>query len=215
MSCATMPPALLLTQVLVRLQEARERVAHGWPSVAFALAGPPGFSAEARLADAAAAASARAGVQPWVLVLTDALALVEQARALWGSTPDAMPPLSSELAPCSQELRLHLAVARESAGKHLAWEDPGGLTRPQALCVLHLAVTLAKWEAQQQRSAAGAEQAHAELERARRESSLAAARRIWGSGQRPVPREGGGPRSLRDLAGVASAFSAWDEEDSP
>ncbi|QRK06036.1 hypothetical protein JQX13_38815 [Archangium violaceum] len=207
MSCAAIPPALLLPQVLAKLQQGRERVAHGWPSIPQALASGPGASVEARLDAARARPSPGTYVSPWVTVLAECLRRVEEARALWAGAPDTMPPLSDELSPCALELRVHLASARACAEKKLAWSDEGGLSRPQALCVLHLAVTLAKWEAQQQRATAAsvAFELTPPPPRARPE---------------PKPRrpahEDAGPRSLRDLAHVASAFDVWDgKEDVP
>lgn len=79
--------------------------------------------------------------------LADALAWVAEARRLWGRTPDTMPPLSKQLPPCAHELRQHLVPARRCAEVPIAWEDPAGLTRPQALCVAQLALSLARWGA--------------------------------------------------------------------
>jgi hypothetical protein len=197
--------------VLARLQEARERVAHGWPSVALALAGSPTSTAQARLHEAEEARYGSALAQPWVQVLTDALVAVEEALALWGTTPDTLPPATPDMPPCALELRLHLAPARACAEKQLAWEDPGGLTRPQALCVLHLAVCLAQWRAQEQRHDAAAAKAQAEIEQGRRERAAVAARVIWAP-EPKAPRPTSGPRSLRDLASVADAFDQWEDE---
>lgn len=200
-------------QVIERLAEARERVASGWPSVAIALAGPPTSTARARLHEAGEARYATAPAKPWVQALTDALASVEEAREMWGSAPDVMPPASSDSAPCALELRPWLTQARACAEKGLAWEDPAGLTRGQALCVLHLAVCLAQWRAAEQRHEAAAAKAQAEIERGRAERAAVAARAIWAPQPKtprsePMPM----PRSLRDLASVASAFDQRDEE---
>ncbi|QRK08088.1 hypothetical protein JQX13_50450 [Archangium violaceum] len=206
MSCAAIPATLLVTQVLAVLQLARERVVHGWPSIPQALASGPGASVEARLDAARARPSPGTYVPPWVTVLAECLRRVEEARALWAGAPDTMPPLGAGLAPCAMELRQHLTGARACAEKRLAWSDEGGLSRPQALCVLHLAVTLAKWESQQQRATAAsvAFELTPPPPRARPEPKP----------RRPA-REDTGPRSLRDLAHVTDAFSAWVEDEYP
>lgn len=204
-------PSLLSSHVLGRLQEARTRVASGWPSVALALAGSPTSTAQARLHEAEEARYAPTPPQPWVQVLIEALAAVEESRALWGTAPDTMPPLTGDLAPCGVELRLYLPQARGCDANGLAWEDPGGLTRPQALCMLHLAACLSQWRAQEQRHEAAAAKAQAEVERGRTERAAVAARAIWApEPKRPRPEPG--PRSLRDLASVASAFGQWEDE---
>lgn len=205
-------PALLLTHVVGRLQQARQRVASGWPSVALALAGPPTSTAQARLAEAEDARHAPESATYEAQVLTDALAYVDEARALWGSTPDAMPPASSNLATCAAELRLHLATAHAAAGLRLAWEDPDGLTRGQGLCVVHLAVCLAQWRARELHAETAAAQAQAALEHERRQRATVAAKAIWGG--QPTREPAKEPRSLRDLAAVSSAFDVgWDESE--
>ncbi|PTL79080.1 hypothetical protein [Vitiosangium sp. GDMCC 1.1324] len=201
MSCAAIPPSMLVTQVLAKLQQARERVAHGWPSIPCALASGPGATVADRLAAAKAAQKSGVDAPPWVRTLAECLSRVEHARALWGTTPDALPPLAAGIAPCALDLRDHLGFARACAEKHLAWEDSGGLTRPQALCVLHLAVTLAKWDAQQQRATVAT---HAF-------QPLPTLRRAPQPSRRPEPASEF--RSLRDLARVADAFSDWGEEE--
>ena len=209
-------PSLLASHVLGRLQDVRTRIASGWPSVALALAGPPTSTAQARLHEAEEARYADTPAKPWVQVLTDALAAVEEARALWGTAPDTMPPMTSDLAPCGVGLRPHLSAARACAEKQLAWEDPGGLTRPQALCVVHLAICLAAWREAEQRHAAAAARAQAEIDRGRQERAAVAARAIWTP--EPKPRrepQTKQPRSLRDIASVADAFSDWGDEDAP
>lgn len=208
-----MTPALSAVHVIGRLQDARERVAHGWPSLALSIAGHPLSSAQVRLAEAEAARYVEKSVHPWVLVLTEALVLLEEAREIWGNTPDIMPPAAADLAPCGAEMRLHLPGARAIAG--LPWEDPGGITRPQALCVAHLAVCLARWRAEEQRVDVAAARARADLDRERQQSSAIAARAIWGAQPKHAPEPVKEMRSLRDLAAVSSAFSDWgDEEES-
>lgn len=206
-----MTPALSSVHVIGRLQDARERVAHGWPSLALSVAGHPISGAQARLAEADEARHAEKPPQPWVLVLTEALVLVEEAREMWGNTPDAMPPASVDLAPCGAELRLHLPDARRCAEMALAWEDPSGLTRPQALCVVHLAVCLARWRAEEQRLDAAFARARADLEIERQQIVSVAARAIWGGQSRQAPEPVKEMRSLRDLASVSAAFSDWGD----
>jgi hypothetical protein len=211
MNATPASPSLLASHVLARLQAARERVAHGWPSVALALAGAPPSTALARLQEAEEARYASASAQPWVQVLTDALAAVDEARALWGTASDTLPPMTGDLAPCGVELRLYLPQARACAANGLAWEDLGGLSRPQALCVLHLAVCLAQWREQEQRHEAALAKVRAEIEQASRERAAAAARVIWAPEPRQ-PRQEPGPRSLRELASVSAAFDQWEDE---
>jgi len=207
-------PALYLHNVTVRLQDARERVARGWPSIALALAGNPTSKAKARLEEATAARYAEGKFEPWVLVLTEAMALVDEAREMWGTTPDAMPPMTVGLAPCGMELRLHLATARATSEKAPAWEDPGGLTRTQALCVVHLTVCLAQWRMQEQRAEAAMAKAEADRDAEARQRAAAAARVIWAQPQpNQQPTHEPGPRSLRDWANVSSAFNQWEDED--
>jgi hypothetical protein len=106
-----------------------------------------------------------------------------------------------------------LADARQCAGIGLAWEDPEGLTRAQAACVLHLAVVLANWDLMLQRVEVAAEDERRALEHQRRRNERTAAKAIWGtpspSQRREEPKE---LRSLRDLAHVSDAFNQWDEE---
>jgi hypothetical protein len=207
------PPALLLPQVVERLQQARQRVASGVPSVELALAGNPVSTATLRLA---AAKGAGPDSEPWVRLLADAMALVTEARLLWGSTPDQMPPLTQDLAPCGMDLRLWLSMTRVVAEKCTIWEDAGDLTRAQALCVLHLAVCLAQWRAIETRAELAAAKAQAEVDRGREERATTAARVIWGPepGPEREPRDVG-PRSLRDLASISAAFSQWADDESP
>lgn len=201
--------------VIQRLQDARELVAHGWPSISVALAAHPISTAQARLQEADVARYATGPVSPWFQVLTDALALVDEAREAWGNTPDAMPPATADIASCAKELRQHLPDARRCAEMGLAWEDPAGLTRPQGLCVVHLAVCLAEWRAEEERLEHRSRQARAELEQERRQSAQVAARVIWGGQPRKAPEPVKEMRSLRDLASVSAAFSDWgDEEES-
>lgn len=207
-----MNSALSLTHVIERLRQARQRVASGWPSIHLALAGPPVSNAQARLQEAEDARHAT-NPPPWALVLTEAMALVEEAREAWGAVPDTMPPMTASLAPCGAELRLYLAAARATAEKGPAWEDSGGLARGQALCVVHLAVCLAQWRAFEERTETSARQAHAALEQERRASSVVAARAIWGGAPKPAEEPVKEMRSLRDLAHVADAFSDWGEEE--
>jgi len=210
-----MNSALSHTHVITRLQDARERVAHGWPSIAVALAGNPISTAQARLAEAAVAAQSRPLAKPWALVLADALAAADDARALWGSASDAIPPMTADLAPCGKELRMHLPDARHCAELGLAWEDPGGLSRGQALCVLHLAVRISQWRALEQRADAAAEKARAELARERSQSAALAARTIWGgaSGRPPAPAIAKDSRSLRELAREMGVLRQADEKE--
>lgn len=206
-----MTPALSIIHVIERLREARERVTSGWPSLALALAGNPISTAQARLQEAEEAKHATSP-QPWVLVLTEALAFVEEAREAWGTADDVMPLMTAGLAPCGVELRLHLPGAR--ATSPLPWGDPGRLTRPQALCVVHLAACLAQWRALEQRTEFLEEKRRRELEQERRESAAVAAKAIWGGpAPRPTPARESGPRSLRDLAAISSAFSDWGEDE--
>lgn len=200
-----------LAHVIERLQQARVRVASGWPSVALALAGAPPSTAQARLLEAEEARHA-ANPPPWALVLLEALAFVDEAREMWGATPDVMPPMASDLAPCGRDLRLFLTPARKVAEMGVAWEDPAGLSRSQALCVVHLAVCLAQWRMQEERAEVAAAKAQQEIDAGRHERAATAARAIWGA---PVktPREEPGPRSLRDLAHVSAAFDQWTPED--
>lgn len=207
-----MTPALSLTHVIERLRQARTRVASGWPTVALALAGPPVSNAQARLQEAEDARHAT-NPPPWALVLTEALALTEEAREAWGAVPDTMPPMAADLAPCGAELRLYLAAARAASEKGPAWEDSGGLTRAQGLCVLHLAVCLAQWRALEERNEANARQARSVLEQERRESSAVAARAIWGGQLTPATEPVKELCSLRDLAHVSSAFADWGEDE--
>lgn len=210
-----MSAAISIVHVIQRLRDARELVAHGWPSIAVALAAHPISTAQARLQEAEAARHTDGQAHPWVQVLTDALALVDEAREMWGTTADAMPPMTHDLAPCGRELRMHLPDARRCAEMGLAWEDPGGLTRPQGLCVVHLAVCLAEWRAEEERLEQRSRQARAELEQERRHNSQVAARAIWGGQTRRAPEPVKEMRSLRDLANVSAAFSDWgDEEES-
>lgn len=209
-----MSAGMHLTHVIAQLQDARERVAHGWPSVAMALAGNPLSSALARLAESEEARYSAEPSKPWVQVLVDALALVEEAREMWGSTPDAMPPAASDLAPCGKELRMHLPDARRCAEMGLAWEDPGGLTRPQALCVLHLAVCLAQWREAEERTERARAAAHDALEAERRQSSAVAARAIWGRQSKPsAPALASDSRSLRELAREMGVLRLPDEKE--
>jgi hypothetical protein len=215
MSVTPVTPSLLATQVLGRLQDARERISSGWPSLALALAGLPTSTAQARLHEAAEAVWENGALKPWVQVLTEAILAVDEAREAWGETPDAMPPMTSDLAPCGVELRSYLAAARACAEKQLAWEDPGGLSRPQALCVVHLAISMALWRAAEQRHEAAAAKAQAEVDRGRQERAAVAARAIWMPGSTPRREpETKQPRSLRDLASMADAFADWGEDES-
>lgn len=145
MSCAAP------TQVLAVLARAREGVAHGQPSLELALARSAWGRPAELLAQAKAVLAAPATAQaapPWVRALAEALTWVARARAEWGTQLDAMPALGVGEAPCAAELRQHLVHARHCAAMQLAWEDAGGLTRPQALCVVQLALTLARWGVQ-------------------------------------------------------------------
>lgn len=208
-----MTPSLSIIHVIERLREARERVACGWPSVALALAGAPISTAQARIQEAEEAKYATSK-QPWVLVLIEALAFVEEARKMWGTADDILPLMTADLAPCGVELRLHLPGAR--ATSPLPWEDPGRLTRPQALCVVHLAVCLAQWRALEQRAEFLEEKRRRELEQERRENAASAAKSIWGGIPPPAESEReSGPRSLRDLASVSAAFGQWDGDEEP
>lgn len=189
------------THVIARLQEARERVAHGWPSMAVALAGHPLSTAQARLVEATDAVFAADPAHPWVQVLTDVVLLADEAREVWGSAPAHMPPMTSDLAPCGRDLRMHLPDARRCMEWGLAWEDPGGLTRGQALCVLHLAVCMAEWRAEEERYEWRMRKAREEIERERAASTAVAVRAIWGGQPKAEPTKD--PRSLRDLARVA------------
>lgn len=201
-------------QVLARLQQARELVAHGWPSLAVALAGNPLSTAQARLAEAAGARYATATPKPWVQVLVDALALAEEAREAWGAAPANMPPMTEELAPCGKSLRLFLADAQRCAEMGLAWEDPGTLTRTQGLCALHLAVCLAEWRMFEQRAEAGEAQARDELARAREQRTQAAARAIWGGQPKVAPPSlASDSRSLRELAREMGVLREAEEND--
>lgn len=198
----------LSPQVLALLVKARARVCSGWPSVEVALLYGNGAAVAARL-EAIRARNAKS--QPWVQDAAEALDLVATARKAWGSEPAAMPPASSDVAKCAAELGEVLRAARAVEARHVAWEDPGGLTRPQAACVLSLAICLENWRVTEQRLEAAAEKARAELERERQANTKAAAQRIWGSQQKrePPPKE---PRSLRDLARGFDAFSDWGED---
>lgn len=206
-----MSTAVAIAHVIECLQRARIRVASGWPSVAIALAGTPISTAKARLEEAEEARHATRP-PPWALVLVEALALVEEAREIWGSSPDVMPPMTADLAPCGRDLRLFLTPARKTAEWSRAWEDPGGLTRPQGLCVVHLAVCLAQWRAHEERAAYVAAEAQREIEAGRQERAATAARAIWGTPATPQ-REEPGPRSLRDLAHVSAAFAQWTDDE--
>lgn len=199
-------------QVIERLADARERVASGWPSVALALAGPPISTAQARTVEAADAVFASEPVPPWVQVLTESILAVDECRELWGNAPDVIAPSASDWAPCALELRPHLIRARACVETGLAWEDPEGLSRAQGLCVLHLAICLMQWQEAEKRHEAAAAKAQAEIERGRQERAADVARAIWQQPKsEPRPKE---LRSLRDLAGAASAFSdGWDEEE--
>jgi hypothetical protein len=193
--------------VLERLTEARDRVAHGWPSIAIALAGPPTNTAQARLLAAGnGAPSHETGAE----ALRDALKRTEAAKALWAGQPAPMAPAGT---PCALDLREQLSHARRCMEFGLAWEDPAGLTRAQAVCVLQLAVVLLSWDMQTQRSEFAAQEAQRALEVERQQRAAVAARRIWGGQDTrkpaPVPAE---PRSLRDLAHVSDAFNQWDDE---
>lgn len=207
-----MSKAMTLTHSLAFLQRARERVAAGWPSVEVALASTPGATVAARVE---AARTATAESPPWVLALADALRRVDVARGMWGREPASMPPAVADLAQCAYDLRITLAVAQRCEDRRCAWEDAGGLSRAQAVCVLHLAVVLAQWDAAQQRAELMAQQAQAELERQRQRRAQVAAKAIWGNNPLPrgeePPKE---PRSLRDLARVSAAFDQWNEDES-
>lgn len=210
-----MSHTVAIAHVIERLQQARTRVASGWPSVALALAGSPISTAMARLQEAEDARHA-SNPLPWALVLVEAMAFLEDARDMWGSTSDVMPPMTLDLAPCGRDLRLFLTPARKVAEWSRAWEDPAGLTRPQALCVVHLAVCLAQWRASEERAAFAAARAQVEIENERRASAAVAARAIWGPPP-PIPvrePQNSGPRSLRDLAQVSAAFSQWTDDES-
>lgn len=208
------PHALLLTHAVSRLQMARERVAHGAPSLALALAGHPYSTALARISEAEDARHSPS-ILAGVMALTEAMALLEEAREAWGTTPAVLPAMVAGLAPCGLELRMHLPDAQRCADMGLAWEDAGGLSRPQALCVVHLAACLAMWRATESRLGLAAEQVRAEHERHGRERAAVAARAIWGNQSKPTREQVryAGPRSLRDLAHVANAFDQWEEED--
>lgn len=214
MGCAMMPAPLVLTHVIERLRQARQRVASGWPSVALAMAGTPLSTAQARLAETHEARHSRGPIQPWAQVLTGAMAIVEEARGTWDTAPDHMPPLTEDLAPCGKELRLYLAPAQAYAARSIAWEDSGGLSRGQAVCVLHLAICLADWRVAGQRAEANAAHAQAEVDRGRGDRASTAAKAIWGGTPKPAKEQKErGPRSLRDLASVSTAFSDWGDEE--
>jgi hypothetical protein len=193
--------------VLERLTEARDRVAHGWPSMAISLAGPPTNTAQARIQ---AAGNGAPSHEPGAEVLRGALTRTEAAQALWAGQPAPMAPFGT---PCALDLREHLRHARRCEALGLAWEDPAGLSRAQAVCVLQLAVVLVSWDMQTQRADLAAQEAQRALEVERQQRAAIAARRIWGGQdtRKPTPAPAG-PRSLRDLAHVSDAFSQWDDE---
>lgn len=199
-----------LFQALSLLRQARERVAHGCPSLTLALAGPPYSTARHRLEQAEDSRHVSAEAPSWAEALTETVALVDEAREAWGKAPDVLPVASKQLPPCGSELRLFLPDARACAANALAWEDTGGLSRPQALCVVHLAVCLAMWRL---REAQAELAAHQERERWKRDGearAAAVAPLIWGTAAKSkVEERAKVPASLRELASVSRAFGDW------
>jgi hypothetical protein len=193
--------------VLERLVEVRDRVAHGWPSIAIALAGSPTNTAQERLRAAGTGAPLH---ETGAEVLRDALKRTEAAQALWAGLPVPLAPAGT---PCALDLREHLSHARRCAEFGLAWEDPSGLSRTKAVCVLQLAVVLLSWDMQVYRADFAAQEAQRALEVERQQRAAIAARRIWGGQDTKKPAlVPAGPRSLRDLAHVSDAFDQWDDE---
>jgi hypothetical protein len=144
-----MSASMTLTHALSLLQRARVRVASGWPGVEMALAAAPGATVTVRLE---VARNATPEAPQWVLALAESLRRMDVARVYWGQEPAKMPPAVANLALCGLELRTWVADAQACEKKQPAWEDSGGLTRAQAVCVLHLAVVLAQWDMAVQRS---------------------------------------------------------------
>lgn len=209
--------AIHSTGLLRTLQKAREKVAHGCPSLVLAMAGTPYGTARARVEQAEAARFDPSAATPFLESLTEALALVDEARELWGKEPAHVPPAASTLPPCGMDLRPFLVDAIRCSDMGLAWEDTSGLSRPQALCVVHLAICLALWRL---REAQAELTAHQERERLNREGdarAAVAARAIWGGQpKKPAEEPKKVPASLRELASVSRAFADWgpvDEDD--
>jgi hypothetical protein len=113
-------PALRF-EVLRALELARERVAHGYPSLQAALH-------PMRLTPKAWAEVDRA---------------VDDVRFDLGAAPSTEPPLRRP-GESAEARKLREALAAAEANSHLPWEDPGGLNRVQLVAVLTCAFARVK-----------------------------------------------------------------------
>jgi len=110
-------PGVLRFAVLTALERARERVAHGHPSLCSALK------------------YQRLSARAWAEVDR----AVDDVRFELGPAPFAWAPRAARgEGPAHAQLRELLRVAREN--KRLPWEDPGGLCRERCVALLTCAI---------------------------------------------------------------------------